>query len=481
LGESKDQLRRDLTLTDATALVVGVVIGTGIFLKTAVMTQEVGSPALVLAAWVVAGLLTLAGALTYAELGAMMPHAGGEYVYIREAYGELPGFFTGWTRFVVGAGSNGAYGAAFATFLSALVPLGAAWSERTLHLLGQDVLWQFGPRQIVAVTIVLLFTAVNCFGVAVGGRVQTALTLAKLLPIGVLIFGLFFFSENGSWTNLTASPASSARGGLAGFGAAMLAALWAFSGWHYMPMAAGEIQMPGRNVPRALGAGMVAVLLVYGLINLAYFYGLPTEHVATASSARYPDAPSIAVRAAGTFLGPAGTAFISLAFLFSTMGSLNGTLLSVPRMFFSMARDGLFFSRFGSLARGVHAPAWSVALYGAWASLFALLGTFDQLTNLAIFSNLIFWAMASATVFVFRHRRPEAVRPYRTVGYPVAPAAYILLSLWLIWNTMQTNPVESGVALLLMALGLPPYFFFRRRRRTAAANLAMTAKSVAPS
>ena len=467
MGESTDELRRDLTLTGAASLVVGIVIGTGIFLKTSVMTQEAGSPGLVLAAWVAAGLLTLAGALTYAELGAMLPRSGGEYVYTREAFGEMPAFFNGWAKLVVGGGSNGAYGAAFATFLSAVVPLGAAWSEHTFHLLGQDVLWQFGPRQIVAVSIILLLAAVNCCAVAVGGRVQTVLALAKLLPIAALIIGIFFFSRDGSWANLTAAATSPGRGGLAGFGAAVFAALWAFSGWHYMPMAAGEIRNPGRNVPLALGAGITVVLIVYCLVNVAYFYGLSSEQVATASSTRFPEAPSVAAKAAGTFLGPAGTTFIAAGFLLSTVGSLNGVLLSGPRIFFTMARDGLFFSRFGMVSPGTRVPARSVILYAAWGSLLALTGTFDQLTNLAVLANLIFWGLTASTIFVFRRNRPDALRPYRTLGYPVVPAVFILLVLWLIWNTLQTNPVESVAMLLLLALGLPFYLYFQHKKRAA--------------
>jgi APA family basic amino acid/polyamine antiporter len=333
-----------------------------------------------------------------------------------------------------------------------------------LELLGQPLLWQLGPRQIVAVVAVLLFAAINCFGVAVAGRVQTALTIAKLLGVGVLIGGLFLFSPSGDWANLATPPEATARGGLAGFGAAMFAALWAFSGWHYLPMAAGEVRNPSRNVPLALGGGMAAVVVVYCLVNSAYFYGLGADQVATSNSTQYPEAASVGVRAAQSFLGPAAAGFITIAFILSTVGSLNGQILANSRVFFAMARDGLFFSRFGILRREARVPAWSAVLYALWGSLLALSGTFDQLTNLAVFGNLIFWMMATAAVFVLRRRRPHVSRPYRTPGYPAVPAIYVLLSVWLIYNTLQTNPLESWAALALLALGVPFYFVFRSKR-----------------
>jgi APA family basic amino acid/polyamine antiporter len=465
----KDQLRRDLTLADATSLVVGIVIGTGVFLKTAVMAQEAGSPVLVLAAWAAAGLLSLAGSLSYAELGAMMPRAGGEYVYLREGYGELPAFLNGWKVFVLGGGALAAYGAAFATFLSALLPLGGPWTEQPLDLFGRQVLWQFGPRQVAAVVPILLFAVVNCFRVAIAGQVQTALTVVKLLCVAVLIGGVFLFSPGGDWANLAAPPDAAARGGLAGFGAAMFAALWAYSGWQYLPMAAGEVRQPSRNVPLALGGGVAAVVGIYCLINAAYFYGLGIDQVATANSTQYAEATSVGSRAAQSFLGPAAAGFIAIAFMLSTVGSLNGQLLSTSRVFFAMARDRLFFSPFGMLRKGAQVPAWSVLLYALWGCLLALSGTFDQLTNMAIFGNLLFWMASTAVVFVLRRRMPQAPRPYRTPGYPVVPAAYILLSVWLIYNTLQTNPLESWAALIFLASGMPVYLVFRNRKRLSGA------------
>jgi APA family basic amino acid/polyamine antiporter len=457
------QLQRNLTLPHASSLVVGIVIGTGVFLKAAVMAQEVGSPALVLGAWIAAGLFSLAGALSLAELGAMMPNAGGQYVYLREAYGDLPAFFFSWNAFAVGAASLAAYGAAFATFLSTVIPLNGVWLERTIHLFGHDVLWQFGLRQIVGLLPLLVFAAVNCASVRVGGHVQTAFTLAKLFGIGILAVGLFFFTRGASWNNLALSISVQGHGGLAGFGVAMFSALWAFSGWQYLPMAAGEVRNPSRNIPLAIGAGMIAVIVVYCLINTAYFYGLGAAQVAAANSILYPEAPSVGVRAAEMFLGPSAIAFFAIVFILSTLGSLNGVVLSSARIFFAAARDRLFFSRFAVLRAGAQVPAWSVVLYTLWGCVFVLAGSFDQLTNVAVFANLIFWALSIAAVFVLRRSQPKISRPYRTPGYPIVPAAFIAVSLWLTYNTLRTNPVEAVACLMILIVGLPLYFVFRSK------------------
>lgn len=301
MAETKPSLLRTLTLTDAIALVVGTVIGTGVFLKTAVMTQQLGSPTLVLLAWLAAGLLSLAGALAYAELGAMFPHAGGEYVYLGRAFGDTPAFLYGWMQFAVaGAGGIAGLSVGFAIFLSALIPLGGAWVERTFQLFGQEVHWQFGLPQVVAVAAIVLLSAINCIGVAVGGRVQAVLTAAKLVGIAVIVAGVFFFSRNASWSHL-ATPGIPQLGGVQAFGAAMMAALWAYNGWYLLPVVAGEVRNPQRNVPRGLILGMLAVMATYLLANLSYFYALPLTEVVTSNSTAHPDALPVAAKAAQTF------------------------------------------------------------------------------------------------------------------------------------------------------------------------------------
>lgn len=468
MSAEKSQLVRGLNLRDTTALVVGTIIGTGVFLKTAKMAQAVESPQLVLLAWVAAGILSLAGALTYAELGAMLPKAGGEYVFLRAAYGNLVAFLFGWMRIVVGStGSIAIFGVAFATFLSALMPLNTVWAEKAFKLLGQTINWQFGSKQIVAVAVILLFSAINCLRVVFGGRIQSALTLAKVLGIAGIIAGVFFFAPTATWENFQLPVGTSNWTGFSAFGAAMLAALWAFDGWNNMPMVAGEVKDPGRNIPRALIVGMFIVLLVYGLANIAYFYALPFQEILTSNSTKYRDALPVASKAAMAFLGERGPALVSIAFLISTIGVLNGSILTSARIPFAMARDGLFFARFAELSKQSAVPVAAIFLQAIWASVLAISGTFDQLTDYVVFAGWIFYAATTASVFVLRKKLPNAPRPYRTLGYPVVPILFVAVAIWLIVNTLMTSPVEAAAGLVLIALGLPIYFWQRRSLRKA--------------
>lgn len=463
MSDQKKELIRGLTLRDTTALVVGTIIGTGVFLKTSTMAQKVGSPELVLLAWVAAGLLSLAGALTYAELGAMLPKAGGEYVFLRAAYGNLVAFLFGWMRIAVGStGSIAIFGVAFATFLSALVPLKTVWAEKTFVLLGQTINWQFGSKQIVAVGIILTFSAINCLRVVFGGRIQSALTLAKVLGIAAIIIGVFFFAPTATWENFRAPAGAAGWCGFSAFGAAMLAALWAFDGWNNMPMVAGEVKDPGRNIPRALFIGMFIVLIIYGLANLAYFYALPFQEILTSNSTAHRDALPVASKAAIAFLGEHGPALVSIAFLLSTIGVLNGSILTSARIPYAMARDGLFFARFAELSKQSAVPVAAILLQATWASVLALSGTFDQLTDYVVFAGWLFYAATTAAVFVLRRKMPDAPRPYRTFGYPIVPILFVAVAVWLIVNTLMTSPVEAAAGLALIALGLPVYFWQRR-------------------
>lgn len=459
-------LVRSLTLTDTTALVVGTVIGTGVFLKTAVMAQDVGSPGLVLAAWVAAGLLSLAGALTYAELGAMLPHAGGEYVYLHHSYGEAAAFAFGWMRFfVAGSGSIAILGTGFAIFLSAFVPLDGVWVESKYTLLGQAIHWQLGTKQVVAVAAIVLFSAVNCLAVAFGGRLQSILTVLKLAGIAVVVGGVFALSPTASWSHLASPPGAAITSGAAAFGTAMLAALWAYDGWNNMPMAAGEVRNPGRSIPFALMAGMIVVTLVYCLANLAYFFALPFDEVATSNSTRFREALPVATKAAQTFLGDWGGRVVSIAFILSTLGALNGSILSNARVPFAMARDGVFFASMARLSPRTHVPVWSIVVQATWSCLLALSGTYDQLTDCVIFASWIFYALVTSSVIVLRRKLKDAARPYRTLGYPLVPLAFVVTAAWLVINTLAHRPVESAVGLGLIAAGLPFYFLFRRQRQ----------------
>ena len=353
MPHSELEPRRDLTLTHATSLVVGIAIGTGVFLKSAAMAQAVGTPLLVLGAWAAAGLVALLAALCFAELGAMLPDAGGEYVYLRAAFGEVPAFLYACNSFVLGGASIAAYGAAVAIFISDIHPFSHEWFVRSVHLWGSDYSYAFGARQLIAIGVIAVFAAINCAGVMLGGRVQTLLTLTKVIAILGVAAGVFLFSATRDVANLAAPP-DSGHGGWAGFGAAMFAALWAYSGWQYLPMAASEVREPQRNLPRAIIGGTLLVLAIYLLVNTAYLYALPFWQVASSNSTAYPEAPSVAARAVQTLLGARAVSVAALIFLISTIGSLNGTILTRARVAFASARDRAFFSPFFCLSTSTH-------------------------------------------------------------------------------------------------------------------------------
>lgn len=456
------ELVRGLSLRDAIALVLSV-IGTGVFLKTAPMAQLVGSPKMVILAWAAAGLLSLAGALTYAELGAMLPEAGGDYVFLREAYGNLPAFLFGWSTLVlIASGGVAAIATAFASFLGSFVPLDAVWATHDFRILGQVVHWRFGIQQIVAVAVIILFSAINARGVAVGARVQWVATVAKLGGIGIIVVCALLLSRSGSWQHMREPvTARIASGGASAFGAAMLAALWAYNGWSNVAMVAGEIDKPERNLPRALIYGMFLVIAVYLITNLSYFYALPFSDVLTSNSTAYRDALPVAAKAAQTFFSY-GSQLVSLAFLVAVAGALNGIILMNARVPFAMARDHLFFSPLGRLSPTTRVPAIAIWVQAIWACVLALSGTFDQITTSVIFALWIFYVLVGSSLFVLRRKLPAAPRRYRTPGYPVVPLLFVAVAVWLVVNSIKAYPVESSAGLLMIALGLPFYMYFHR-------------------
>ncbi len=443
-----DRLVRGLTYVDTVSLVVGTIIGTGIFLKSATMAQQTGSPGMVLLVWVLAGLLSLAGALTYAEIGALFPHAGGEYVFLREAYGDLPAFLYGWMRFAIGSpGSIAAYAVGAATFLQGAVSLDA-----------------LGGTTGTAFLFIVLFTALNCLRVKVGGRVNSVLTSLKVCMVLALVVGIVFFSDS-AVANL-AGPEEAARFSMSGLGLAMLSALWAFDGWNNMPMAAGEVADPQRNVPRALITGVLVVVAVYLLMNVAYFVALPFDEAVTANSDLYPDALPIATKAAQTFLGVAGLGAISILFVVSALGAMSGSVLTSARIPYAMAHDRLFFPQLGRLHPRTHVPMVSLVLQGIVASVLAFMGTFNQLTDYVMFASWLFYALVAASVFIFRRKLAHVPRSYKVLAYPAMPVVFIVVAILLLANTVMEMPRQSFIGLGIILLGVPLHFLLRSRWRT---------------
>jgi APA family basic amino acid/polyamine antiporter len=445
------ELIRGLTLIDASSIVIGSIIGTGVFLKTSTMAVLVGSPTTVLLIWVVAGLLSLAGALAYAELGTLMPNAGGEYVYLREGYGDMWAFLYGWMRFWIGApGSIAAYAVGAMTFMSGAIDLSF-----------------IGGKAAGAVIVIIIFSSINCLNIAFGGRINAIMTGLKLLIIIGLALGVLLASDGGSLSHFSeTTPGLSGFAGWSAFGSATLAALWAYDGWNNLPMVGGEIKNPQRNIPLSLGLGMLTILAIYLIANIAYFYALPFAEILTSNSDTFPDALPVATKAAMTFLGTSGVTILSAAFVFSALGAMNGSIMTGARVPYAMAKDGLFFKQLASLHQTTMVPMVSIIVQGAVAMVLALSGTFDQLTNYVIFSAWIFYAMVTGVVFVLRKRLPDAPRSYRTLGYPLVPLIFIILATLLLINTVIESPRESTIGLVFILSGIPVYFLFKKLNKT---------------
>jgi APA family basic amino acid/polyamine antiporter len=468
---SQITLVRGLTLVAAISIIIGNVVGTGVFLKARVMTCNVGTPGMVVTVWVVAGLLSLAGALTYAELAAMMPRAGGEYVFVREAYGSGAGFLYGWMQiFIAKTGSQASVAVALAIFLNDLSGGALGANFFTADLFGFRV--PFGALQVVALSAIVTLTVVNCAAVVVSGWIATALTCVKIaLVLGVGV-GAFLLAD-GSWGHYAQANAggacegvdAAARFGVAGFGAAMLGALWGYDGWNNLTLVAGEVKNPQRNIPLALVGGTVVIILLYVFINLAYFYVLDPTAVASV-----PAKSSVAREVAVRFLGPAAVTLMAAGLLASSVGTLHTSILTGARVPYAMARDGLFFQNLARLSPKTRVPVGALVVQGVWACILALSGSFDTLTDYVIFGSWIFYGLVTASIFLFRRRQPMAERPYRAWGYPVVPVLFLLVTAFLLVNTLLTTPTQAVVGLVLIGLGLPVYYFFFRHRRTVDAG-----------
>jgi len=408
----------------------------------------------VFAVWIAGGLLSLFGALSYAELAAALPEAGGEYVYLKEAYGPLWGFLYGWTQmWVAKSGSIATLATGFFIYLANFRPeLEGVWT--TVHLpLGENgAPLEIRYGQLLAIVVIALLAALNYLGVKVGGNVQVAVTVIKVTLIAsIVVIGLG--SSVGAASNFrTAVPTA---GGIAGFFAALVAALWAYDGWNNVGMVASEVKNPQRNLPLALIAGTLAVITIYLCANLAYFYVLPASAVA--------GTPRVAGEMMRRVLGDRGAGAVSIAAMISIFAALNGSILSGSRVPFAMARDRLFFRSIGYIHPTFRTPAVSIVALNAWAALLVLSGRYDQLYTYVIFASAILYGMATAAVIVLRFRQPGLRRPYRTIGYPFVPIAFVLGIAALIVSTLIKSPRESLLGLAIIAVGLPFYYYWKRR------------------
>jgi basic amino acid/polyamine antiporter, APA family len=448
------RLERVLGLWSAISIVVGTVIGSGVFLVPSTMIRYVGSVGHLFAVWVIAGVLSLFGALTYAELAAAFPEAGGEYVYLREAYGPFWGYLYGWTQFWVGkSGSIATLAAGFYTYLTVFLPmLGRPLTTLPFHIGPGGSLLEIRFGQLVAIAVILLLAAVNYVGVRSGGNVQVAVTAVKMLLIAGII-GVGLLAGRGDWSHFGGRVAS--MGGVSGFFAAMVSALWAYDGWNNVSMVSSEIREPQRNLPRSLILGTGAVVITYVLINVAYFYVLNPAQVAASHR--------VAADMMSRVFGGAAAGAVSVAVLISIFAALNGSILSGARVPYAMARDGLFFRIAAEVHAKYHTPGNSMILLCGWSCIVVLSGWYDDLYNFVIFGNWILYLMTAVSVIVLRKKRPEVERPYRVIGYPLVPVLFVLVAAFLLLSTIQTRPRESFMGLGLMGLGVPFYLYWAKR------------------
>jgi APA family basic amino acid/polyamine antiporter len=450
----KPTLRRALGVWSAVSIVIGTVIGGGVFLVPSNMIAKVGSVPTLFIVWVVAGLLSLFGALTYAELAAAMPEAGGEYVYLSAAYGPFWGFLYGWTQFwVAKSGSIATLAAEFYIYFTAFVPaLAKPILITPFHIGPGGSLLEIHYGQLLAIAIIMLLGGINYLGVRAGGNVQVVTTGLKMLLIAAIIL-TGIFCGRGDYSHFTQHiPAA---GGIAGFFAAMVSALWAYDGWNNVSMVSSEIKNPERNLPRALILGTLAVIATYLLINVAYFYVLSPSQVAASQRL----ASDMMTSLYGLHAGGA----VIIAVLISIFSALNGSILVGARVPFAMARDGLFFRSFASIHPKYRTPGTSMLWLCVWSSVVILSGWFDDLYNFVIFGSWILYLMTGVSVFVLRRKQPNLVRPYRVTGYPYVPVLFCAVAALLLVSTLQTRPRESLMGLVLMALGIPFYFHWKRK------------------
>ena len=470
-------LIRGLGLVAAVSVIIGNVIGTGVFLKARVMTCNVGTPAWVIVAWIAAGLLSLAGALTYAELTAMKPVAGGEYVFLRDTYGRLSSFLYGWMQiFIARPGSQAAAGMAFAIGLNDFLDKKLEQTLVSFHV--GSLPFEVTTLQLVALMVIVIFTTLNCASVTLGGQIATVLTGVKVALIVFVGVGAFIWvSGNISHFSMLNTGgtcegvADSVRVGavgytfLGGFGAAMLGALWGYDGWNNLTFVAGEVKNPNRNIPLAIIGSTILIILLYVLVHVGYFYVLDPTSIASVSKSS-----SVAKTVVSMFFGGdvasiavgAAVAFFTVGLMLSSLGTLHTSLLAGARVPYAMAKDGTMFSTFGKLSVN-HVPVSSVILMGFIASILTLTGSFDTLTDYVVFGSWIFYALVTSSIFIYRRKYPELERPYKAFGYPVIPVLFLLVAGWLLVSTMITSPTQSFAGIVLIILGLPVHYYLTTR------------------
>ena len=486
---SSNRLVPTLGLLDSTMIVVGSMIGSGIFVVSADISRQVQSPALLLTVWLVSGVMTMIGALSYGELAAAMPTAGGQYVYLRESLGPLWGFLYGWTMLlVIQTATIAAVAIGFSKFAGVLVPWfsSSSWLWK-MGTMGPFHFWfgNLGPynvglntQNLLAILSIAVLTWLNTRGLRIGSVVQNIFTIAKTGALaGLILLGLFFGREGSRITNLSnfwdsggahfysVGNALVPIGTMARVGVAMVGALFSSDAWNNITFLAAEVKEPKKNLPAALALGTLIVCALYLLANIAYLNVLPLQGVANGYPAlergiQFAAEDRVGTAVAGMILGSKGAILMAVAILISTFGCNNGLILAGARIYYAMARDGLFFRSVGRLNR-FHVPGAALVVQGIWASVLCLSGTYSQLLDFLIFAVLVFYILTISGLIVLRFRRPEMERPYRAFGYPVLPVLYLVMAVFIEVQLLRYKPEYTWPGLILVVLGIPVYWLWR--------------------
>jgi basic amino acid/polyamine antiporter, APA family len=440
-AETQPQLLRALGVWETSSIVIGIMIGTAIFIVPAEITREVGTPGAALAVWIFGGVLSLLGALSFAELAAMLPQAGGQYVYLREAYGPLVSFLCGW-QFLLASQTAGisALAVAFAVYLNQFIPL-TPWEQ----------------KGAAAASIVLL-TIINYLGVKEGGRVQSLLTGIKVAAIAALIV-LGYVLVRGLPPAGAAITPPTGRHFVSAFGVALVSAFWAYEGWNACTFAAGEVKRPERTLPLALIVGTITVVLFYAGLNLVYYHTLSLSAIVHSSA--------VGADASVRIFGATGALVVSLLIIISTLSSLNGSILAAPRVYYAMAKDGAFFRWCACVHPRFRTPHLALLLQAGWAIVLVAWGTYEQLFTYVVFAAWIFYALTAFAVIILRRKLPKLKRPYRVWGYPLVPLGFVLGSVWFLLNMLAETPRESGIGTLMVLVGIPVYLIWKRKSGAA--------------
>jgi APA family basic amino acid/polyamine antiporter len=440
MEKQSQHLPRVLGLWDVVSIVIGGVIGSGIFLVSSSIALRVGAPLVMLAVWILGGILSFFGALSFAELGAAMPEAGGIYIYLREAFGPLVAFLFGWTLFLVI--DSGAIAALTAAFATRYLP----------HFFVMSPLVQ----KLVGILFILFLVVVNYVGTRWGANLQNLLTVIKFAALAA-ICGIVFIFGKGEPRNFVNPAPKGLSGMLGAFGIALVASLWAYKSWESVTYSAGEIRDPQRNIPLGLLIGMTAVLFLYVVVNLAYLWVMPTSAIAQSTR--------IAADVMNLTIGPIGASLIAFVILFSIMGAANQGFLCSPRVYFAMAKDGLFLHKIAAVHPKFLTPHVSIVALGIWSIILSLSGTFEQLFTYVIFGQWIFFGLTGMAVITLRKKRPDLPRPYKTWGYPVTPIIFILAAFYISVNSLVNQFWNALAGFGIILLGLPFYFYWKSRVR----------------